>query len=92
MPSFYLLAASVVVGSLILAMMNPRSGFAFLLVGSGVIYWGLLSVAYLQYIVPAAFFIALPGYVAFILWTVAVSRGLLRSAPRRSAIPAAQPA
>lgn len=52
----------------------------------------LLTVAYLQYIVPAAFFIALPGYVAFILWTAAVSRGLQGSAPRRAPVTAAQPA
>lgn len=42
----------------------------------------LVAIAYAQYIVPPAFFIALFGYVAYMAWTVVVSLGLLRSEAR----------
>ena len=52
----------------------------------------LMSIAYVQYVVAPAFFIALIGWVVFIAWTTVVSVHLLRTAPRSSAVLTPQPA
>ncbi len=51
----------------------------------------LLAIGYAQYIVPAALFVALIGWLAFIAWTAVVSIGCLQAAERRSTALAAQP-
>ncbi len=52
----------------------------------------LVTVAYAQYVVPPAFFLALVGYLAYVAWTAVVSVGLLRSAPRAAAVLTPEPA
>lgn len=51
----------------------------------------LSAVAYAQYVIPAALYVGLIGWLAYIAWTVVVSLGLLRSGERRSPVLAAQP-
>ena len=52
----------------------------------------LVTIAYAQYIVPPAFFLALVGFLAYVAWTAVVSVGLLRSAPRGAVVLTAEPA
>ncbi|MGH2471532.1 MAG: hypothetical protein ACRDG6_03885 [Candidatus Limnocylindria bacterium] len=52
----------------------------------------LLAVGYAQYLVPAAFFVALLGVVIYIAWTIVVTVGLARPLEARSAVFAPQPA
>lgn len=45
----------------------------------------LLALGYFQYVAAPALFIALIGWLAYLVWTIVVSLGLLRSVERRSA-------
>ena len=52
----------------------------------------LVAVAYAQYVVPPAFFLALVGWLAYMAWTAVVSVGLLRSAPSGAVVLTPEPA
>lgn len=51
-----------------------------------------MAIAYLQYLIAPAFFLALVGYAAYLAWAVLVSVGLLRSEPQDAVALAALPA